>query len=199
MSDVEARAFLDGAVLSSGDAGQLSETRRRQYHHYDFDTAMEICDEIANGKTLKEICRDKGMPSSATVFRWMHNNLEFRAAYECAVGAYCDEQCSEMTRIADQSEGDIIAVDKDDGTAAVKVNKDAIERSRLRIETRQWIVEHRRFPSTFGKPKSRRSEEDGSLPDPENAKLVGPEQATRQDHPMYAAHEAWRRAIEAPK
>jgi len=199
MSEVEARAFLDGAVLSSGEAGQLSETTRRKYRHYDLDTAMEICDEIANGRTLKEICHDKGMPSSATVFRWMHEHPEFRAAYECAVAAYCDEQCNEMTRIADQAERDLINVDKNDGTTVVKVNREIIDRSRLRIETRQWIVEHRRFPGTFGKPKLRSSGEDESLPDPENAKFVGSETARPQEHPMHAAQEAWRRAIEAQK
>ena len=41
------------------------------------DIATEICEWIANGKTLREWCRIEGNPTWTTVYRWMEKDQEF--------------------------------------------------------------------------------------------------------------------------
>lgn len=38
---------------------------------YSADVAEEICNRLARGESLKEICREEQMPSEATVYRWL--------------------------------------------------------------------------------------------------------------------------------
>ena len=190
-TDTEARAFLDGGTPPNGAPMPVL----RSYRRYSDDIAAEICEAIANGKSLKQICSQDGMPSVPTVYKWMHEHPEFRQAYEYALEAYCDEECNEMKRIADATADDLITVADAGGVEIVTVNKEAIARSELRIETRKWIIERRqpkrRYVGGFHAPE---------YPlDPADAKLVGAEQSRPQEHPMYAAHEAWRRAIEQQK
>jgi hypothetical protein len=187
-TDTEARAFLDGATPPNGAPMPVL----RSYRRYSDDIAAEICEAIANGKSLKQICSQDGMPSVVTIYKWMHVHPEFRQAYDYALEAYCDEECNEMKRIADGTESDFITVADASGAESVTVNKEAIARSELRIKTRQWIIERRqprrRYVGGFHRPEY-------PPRNPEDAKLIGSEQTRPQDHPMYAAQEAWRRAM----
>lgn len=35
------------------------------------ELALEICERIANGRSLRSVCLDKDMPHMATVMRWL--------------------------------------------------------------------------------------------------------------------------------
>jgi hypothetical protein len=39
-------------------------------------TALEICERLANGYTLREICRTEGMPGHSTVLNWVVDDRE---------------------------------------------------------------------------------------------------------------------------
>jgi hypothetical protein len=43
---------------------------------YTPELAHEICRRLAEGETLKVICREKGMPSASTVRRWVLDDVE---------------------------------------------------------------------------------------------------------------------------
>lgn len=45
------------------------------------ETADLICEQVAAGVTMRELTSKPGMPSWATVWRWLQNNESFRAQY----------------------------------------------------------------------------------------------------------------------
>lgn len=49
---------------------------------YTEELADRICDALGNGKSLREICREDGIPDRSTVLRWMASNEDFAA--KCA-------------------------------------------------------------------------------------------------------------------
>jgi len=93
---------------------------------YTDDIAREICERIANGESLRRICLDEHMPSRITVHAWLLDDryAEFLTKYTRARELQAENFADEMTDIADFGE----------------VDKDHINRDRLRIETRKWIA-----------------------------------------------------------
>lgn len=51
---------------------------------FDQEKANEICELIANGVTLKNICEIDGMPGLTTVHKWKNENPSFADAYSYA-------------------------------------------------------------------------------------------------------------------
>lgn len=45
------------------------------------DVSTAICELMAEGQGLREICRDPDMPDRRTVLRWLEANAEFRRQY----------------------------------------------------------------------------------------------------------------------
>jgi len=46
------------------------------------EIADRICEELIEGRSMRQICSDEGMPNRSTVLRWMDQNPEFAA--KCA-------------------------------------------------------------------------------------------------------------------
>ena len=103
---------------------------------YSHAVADAICEELANGRSLRAICVDDGMPSKSTVFRWLAANMEFRDQYARAREAQADALADEILDIADDGGNDTYT--DDDGRE--RVNVDVIARSRLRVDARKWIA-----------------------------------------------------------
>jgi hypothetical protein len=51
---------------------------------YSPELAATICDQLAAGKSLRQICAAGGMPNRCTVGRWVVQHPEFREQYEAA-------------------------------------------------------------------------------------------------------------------
>lgn len=51
---------------------------------YTPETVDRICDRLADGESLKAICRSPGMPSERTVLGWAATRPEFRGQYDFA-------------------------------------------------------------------------------------------------------------------
>lgn len=51
---------------------------------YSPETALAICEEIASGKTLVEVCQLPGMPSRNTIYKWLTVYPKFYDAFERA-------------------------------------------------------------------------------------------------------------------
>lgn len=51
---------------------------------YNEEVADEICARIAEGEFLTVICREPGMPSRRTVYRWIDDKPEFASSMEKA-------------------------------------------------------------------------------------------------------------------
>ncbi len=70
---------------------------------YDPHTTMAlICAKMAMGKSLRQICREDGMPGKLTVLRWLDADEDdnFRTQYARAREALGDEWVDEMRDVA---------------------------------------------------------------------------------------------------
>lgn len=104
---------------------------------YSKDIGEEICERIALGESLISICRDNHMPYRSTVIRWAIDvEHEFCDTYKRAREMQQEHYLDEMVEIADDSSNDYVSTD--DGMA---FDREHVQRSKLRIETRRWIME----------------------------------------------------------
>jgi hypothetical protein len=101
------------------------------------ELAAEICKQLAGGKTLRTVCKADDMPPESTVRQWVLDDREgFAAQY--AVSREIGYQCmaDELLDIADDNSRDTVA--DEDGHEST--NHDVIARSRLRVDTRKWLL-----------------------------------------------------------
>ena len=113
------------------------------------ELAIEICLRLANGETLREICRDERMPGRTTVTRWVVEDREgFRGHYVRAREAQADAWADENLEIADDSRNDWVERQKGE-QLVTELDREHISRSALRIETRKWHMA-RMAPKKWG-------------------------------------------------
>lgn len=107
---------------------------------YSEDIAAEICARIAEGLSLRTICLDEHMPDASTVFRWLPKHEEFREQYARAREAAADAMSEDLMDIADDGTNDWMERKRPDGSTEEVLNSEHIQRSRLRVETRKWLM-----------------------------------------------------------
>lgn len=95
-----------------------------------------ICERLAKPESLRSICDDETMPSKTTVLRWLRQSDEFRAQYARAREDQADAFADEILDIADDGRRDYVP--DEDGHEVV--DHDHIQRSKLRVETRKWLM-----------------------------------------------------------
>jgi hypothetical protein len=100
---------------------------------YTPDLAAEFCAAIADGGSLRAVCKLKGMPSKATVFRWLRDNADFAKLYEQATDDRADAHVDEIIDLADKC----------------KADKDAIQKAKLQIYARIEAVQKMK-PRKYG-------------------------------------------------
>lgn len=103
-----------------------------------------ICARIADGESLRAICRDEGMPAKGTVFRWIAQIKEFQDQYEAAMVQRSEAMFEDILEIADDTSRDTI--DTENGE---KANSEWISRSRLRVDARKWMLS-KMMPKKYG-------------------------------------------------
>jgi len=87
---------------------------------YSTEQAAKFCAAIADGGSLRAVCKRAGMPSKATVFRWLAEYPEFAKMYEIATDERADTFVDEIVDIADNC----------------KTDADSIRKAKLRIHAR---------------------------------------------------------------
>lgn len=120
---------------------------------YTEEIADIICERIADGESLRRICRDDEMPSTSTVLKWLNTFPLFSTQYARAREAQADAIFDEILDIADDGLNDTYT----DGDGQIKTNQDVIARSRLRIDARKWMAGKLR-PKKYGDIKEPESD-----------------------------------------
>jgi hypothetical protein len=118
---------------------------RRKYLAYNSEAADRVCELLIEGLSLRKICEMEGMPSRRAIFYWLEKNEEFRQRYELARGLQAEAMSHELLEIADDSSKDFIITE--DGREVV--NHEAINRSRLRVDTRKFLMS-KLLPRKYG-------------------------------------------------
>lgn len=107
---------------------------------YTDDLALVICERLALGESLREVCSSDGMPDKSTVLRWIVGNEPFRDQYARAREAQTEHWLDEILEIADDGTNDWIERQNKDGSKFEVVDHENIARSRLRVDSRKWIM-----------------------------------------------------------
>ena len=92
----------------------MSDTKRKtgRPSKYSDEMAEKICEKIANGRSLRSICAEDGMPTTSTVCKWLIENKEFSEQYARARDKQADYFAEEIIEIADSAEAESAAVAK---------------------------------------------------------------------------------------
>lgn len=114
---------------------------------FDFrqDIADEICNLLISGQSLRTITKNEAMPSQGRVYQWLAENEDFQKHYAHARELQADAIFDECMDIADEANNDF----KVNAEGAVQIDHDAINRARLRIDTRKWMAGKLR-PKKYG-------------------------------------------------
>lgn len=115
---------------------------------YDPDTAQFVCRQIAQGKSLREVCRnDPDLPHASTIVRWAQDDRDgFSQRYARACRIRLHVLAEELLEISDDGRNDTY-VDED---GHEHTNHDVIQRSKLRVDTRKWLLSKLK-PEKYGK------------------------------------------------
>ncbi len=116
---------------------------------YNAKLAAEICNGLADGESLKSICEAEDMPNRGTVYCWLGKNEEFSNMYARAKSDMCEDFADEILTIADCDDGDYGYKDTGDGSAKPFLLKENIQRDRLRVDTRKWLMS-KLIPRKYG-------------------------------------------------
>lgn len=100
-----------------------------------------ICDQLAQGKSLRKICKPQRMPDERTVRTWVIENREGCAeAYQRARNIGLDVMADELIEIADTPETGK-TTKRDEKGAVVEVSEgDMLGHRKLRVYVRQWYL-----------------------------------------------------------
>ncbi len=110
------------------------------------ELATKICERIAMGESLREICRDDEMPARQTVMNWLllaesdEEKGVFLVQYMRAREAQAESIFDEILEIADDASNDWMERKLPSGETVEVVNQEHIQRSRLRIDSRKWMA-----------------------------------------------------------
>ena len=113
---------------------------------YDADAADAILARVAQGETLTAICREPGQPRLNAVYEWRKASPEFAQAFIQARIDQMQAWADQIITLADDVSEDLV---RDPATGKVLLDakdrqvrhREGPQRSRLRIETRQWLME----------------------------------------------------------
>jgi hypothetical protein len=113
--------------------------RRGRPSSYNVETADEICIQIAEGKSLKAICREEWSPDFVTVWRWLKSHEDFRNRYVEAREISLEGMADDLMEIADDGRNDWI-LSTDPENPGYRFNGEHYARSRLRVDTRKFVL-----------------------------------------------------------
>lgn len=104
---------------------------------YTQEMGDRICDRLAEGESLRAICRDDAMPAMSTVFKWLAQNADFAEQYARAREEQADALADEIVAIADETE---VRAQGEGEDVVITLDPTAIARNRLRVDARKWVA-----------------------------------------------------------
>ena len=119
---------------------------------YNQKLADTICLLISEGQSVRQVCKLDDMPDKSQIFVWLSKYPEFQDQYAKAKRAGVESLAEELIDIADDGTNDYMEYTDKEGQTAYKVNGEAVARSRLRIDTRKWVLS-KLIPKKYGEDK----------------------------------------------
>ena len=116
---------------------------------YSEEIAAEICERLASGESLRQICRDEHLPQEPTVRLWAIEDREgFSARYSRSREIGWHAMAEETLEIADDGSNDWYERETKSGRKVKELDGEHVQRSRLRVDTRKWLLA-KMLPAVF--------------------------------------------------
>lgn len=114
------------------------ETKRGRPTKYNTELGQEICETIASSsKGTKKLCVEHPhWPCQDTLFTWLKTYSEFSEQYAHAKRCQIEVLIDEILEIADDASQDQYVNE----LGALVSNPPAINRARLKVDTRKWLA-----------------------------------------------------------
>lgn len=112
------------------------------------ETFTLICNELKKGRSLRSVLKDNDMPNSETFYKWVDSSEAKTKQYARACEERADAIFEEMIDIADDGSNDLMTVVKGDKKYETE-NREVTNRSRLRVDTRKWMLS-KMMPKKYG-------------------------------------------------
>ena len=97
----------------------------------------EICRQISeDGMSLRSVLKPSDMPDAVTFYKWLDDDAEKIKQYARACNARTDYFADEILGISDERNADAWVSD----TGETKIDGMAIQRSKLMVDTRKWLM-----------------------------------------------------------
>lgn len=110
---------------------------------FDQAKADRICERLAKGESLRKAAKAEEIDPS-TVLRWQDANPDFSQQYARARDIGYKLLADDLLEISDDGSNDTYQTDNGPAT-----NYDVIARSRLRVDTRKWMLS-KMLPKVYG-------------------------------------------------
>lgn len=112
---------------------------------YSEEVVAIFCGRMADGESVKTICKSDDMPASSTIYLWLQQHKDFLEKYEKAALERGWALAEESIEIADNGTNDWMerqsTSEKGAGVNTGWVlNGEHVQRSRLRVDTRKWFA-----------------------------------------------------------
>ena len=117
---------------------------------YSEEVEDELLALVASGLSLYQIEKIKGMPSRRSVLAWKYKYPDFSRKFDAARLAGVDSIAEDILNIADDGSNDWVErLGYNGATPKMEVNGEAIHRSKLRVESRKWLLA-KLMPKKYG-------------------------------------------------
>jgi hypothetical protein len=104
------------------------------------DMADTICVRIAEGESLRDICKDEWMPDRVTIYRWLQAFPEFCNQYTRAREDQADTLADEIMAIADETPDLNPILDKHGALIEIQLHSAYLQWQKQRIDARKWTA-----------------------------------------------------------
>lgn len=104
----------------------------------------QVCDKIEQGLSLRKILIDSKPISQKVFFDWIDSDEDKRKQYARACETRADAIFEEILEISDDSTGDLKYTEQGE-----VLNSEFVQRSRLRVDTRKWML-GKMMPKKYG-------------------------------------------------
>jgi hypothetical protein len=102
--------------------------------------ADTICSRIAEGESLREICKDDDMPERVTIYRWLAADPDFCNHYTRAREDQADTLADEIIAIADEQPEVIAVLNKNGELIEHKLDGAFLQWQKNRMDARKWTA-----------------------------------------------------------
>ena len=101
---------------------------------YNEQLAAEICTRIVKGESLRNICRDAGMPNIDTIYVWLGKYPIFAEQYTRAREEQADTLADEIQALSDEAPPMVL------GKYGEVIDTGWLQWQRQRIDARKWVA-----------------------------------------------------------